>query len=176
MAHSKSMFMDNLLLYFLYFQYQGIFRQTKDIKADLVTPAPNKALLLIPMSVLLFGILLLILSVLTGTQSDSITTAIIQYFICERDGYIPGKCSRDSFEHHPHSYLLFVAFLIFVLVPGFILNFVVMNWKLSQKGASSDLVEFESTSDNNQQFRNRPISTHSDVNEAYEMDAKEILY
>lgn len=139
-------------------------------------PAPNKALLLIPMSASLFGIVLLILSVLTGTQSDSMTTAIIQYFICERDGHVPGKCSRDNFEHRSHSYILFVAFFIFVLVPGFILNYVVVNWISSQKASSSDLVELESTSNDNQQFRNRPISTHSNTNKTYEMDAKEILY
>ncbi|XP_019848980.1 PREDICTED: uncharacterized protein LOC109580368 [Amphimedon queenslandica] len=157
-------------------KFQGLFRQTKDIKADLAIPAPNRALLLIPMSALLFGSVLLILSVLTGTQSGSITTAIVQYFICERDGHIPGECSRDNFEHYSHPYILFLAFLIFVLVPGFILNFVVVNWVSTQKGSSSDLKELESTSDDNQQFRNRPISTHSDINKTYEMDAQEILY
>ena len=141
----------------------------------------DKALQLISMSVLFFGIAALVLSVITGTQSGSFMIALLEYFACEREGHVLGKCSRNNVEGQSYSYLLLVVYSALALFGILCLNFVILNWRsghnahsLHSSSSSSTKSDLEPSKED--QFKNRPISTHSDINKAYELDAKEVLY
>ena len=53
---------------------------------------------------------------------------LMNYFHCEEEGHIPGKCSRRGFEIYSFSILLGLRYLFGVFFSIGILNFVV-NWK-----------------------------------------------
>lgn len=140
----------------------------------------DKALQLISMSVLFFGIVALVLSVITGTESGSFMIALLEYFACEREGHVLGKCSRDNVEGQSYSYLLLVVYSALALFGILCLNFVILNWRSRHEAhslhSSSSSTKSDLEPSKEDQFKNRPISTHSDINKAYELDAKEILY
>lgn len=141
----------------------------------------DKALQLISMSVLFFGIAALVLSVITGTQSGSFMIALLEYFACEREGHVLGKCNRDNVEGQSYSYLLLVVYSALALFGILCLNFVILNWRSGHKAhslhsSSSSSTKSDLEPSKEDQFKNRPISTHSDINKAYELDAKEVLY
>lgn len=106
-------------------QYQGLFRRNKNFTR--ILPDPDKRLLLVFLSIIVFGVLASVLSVISGTEGVKFSFAVTTYFACEREGHVPGECDRSEFERYSFSYLSMLAFVSFALLPVVSLPVFIIN-------------------------------------------------
>ena len=88
----------------------------------------EKKLLLVLLSVLVFGILISVYFTIFGATRRDFVIAVQKYFTCEASGHVPGKCSRDEVEKYSTPFLAMFSYISLVLFPLLSLNFVI-NWQ-----------------------------------------------
>lgn len=131
-------------------QYQGrlLFNRKKATSSIQLSGAEKKLLLLF-FTVLTFGVISVLTSIVIGTERTTFINHTTRYFSCEREGYVPGNCSRDEVESNPSAILLMVVYLLIGLLPLLSLNFIINRSKLcgcNEKKFTSKSTSVKSTS------------------------------
>ena len=102
----------------------------KSEHAPLLSTAETKLLFVLSLSIsagILIFVLLLTVRITVRTQ----TSLVLDYFKCESDGYVPGKCNRAALEQEP--IVWFVSTYIYFSEPRLSLIFFLLSslkkWK-----------------------------------------------
>ena len=66
---------------------------------------------------------------MTPGKEDRFFTSLLEYFECESNGFVPGKCDRSDFEKHDYPIFVIGTILLFGFGPITIYLIAVVGWE-----------------------------------------------
>ena len=94
----------------------------------------EKKLIVILFHYLMFSCLTFIYFIYILARGKDISAAYSNYFVCEFQGHVPGKCDRESYEKFDTQIWLFnISFFLLGFVPTVNLLFVISFKKIGRK-------------------------------------------
>ena len=74
-------------------------------------------------------------------EFESFQSATNSYFVCEAVGYVPGRCSRESFEQYSHPIIQISLYILTLLLPTTNLLFIINCRVLREKVAKLKIIQ-----------------------------------